>query len=311
MTAAMNIAVIGECMVELQDKDGRLEQAFGGDTLNTATYLARLTGEKNISTSYVTALGKDAFSRDMKASWDAEGIDTSLILTVEDKQPGIYYIETDDTGERTFFYWRNDSAAKYLLEQADSGALIDKLMTFDAVYLSGITLAILTETGRDVLFNFLKAFSEKGGKVLFDNNYRPKLWESAEEAQKAYAKVLSCTDIALLTFDDEQDLYGDSDVEQCIERSLALGVGELIIKRGSKDCLVVTEDNSEYVAPTLVKNVVDTTAAGDSFSAGFLAKRFTGGSATEAAKAGHVMAGTVIQHKGAVIDRAVMPSIEL
>ena len=311
MTAAMNIAVIGECMVELQDKDGRLEQAFGGDTLNTATYLARLTGEKNISTSYVTALGKDAFSRDMKASWDAEGIDTSLILTVEDKQPGIYYIETDDTGERTFFYWRNDSAAKYLFEQADSEALVEKLMTFDAVYLSGITLAILTEAGREVLVNFLNAFSEKGGKVLFDNNYRPKLWEDAEHAQKAYAKVLSCTDIALLTFDDEQDLYGDSDVEQCIERSLGLGVGELIIKRGSKDCLVVTEDKSEYVAPTLVKNVVDTTAAGDSFSAGFLAKRFTGGSATQAAKAGHVMAGAVIQHKGAVIDRAVMPKIEL
>ncbi|ORT48757.1 ketodeoxygluconokinase [Vibrio sp. qd031] len=311
MTAAMNIAVIGECMIELQDKDGRLEQAFGGDTLNTATYLARLTGEKDISTSYVTALGKDAFSRDMKASWDAEGIDTSLILTVEDKQPGIYYIETDDTGERTFFYWRNDSAAKYLFEQADSAALVDKLMTFDAVYLSGITLAILTEAGREVLFNFLKAFSEKGGKVLFDNNYRPKLWENAEQAQQAYAHVLSCTDIALLTFDDEQDLYGDSDVEQCIERSLGMGVGELIIKRGSKDCLVVTEEKSEYVAPTLVKNVVDTTAAGDSFSAGFLAKRFTGGTATQAAKAGHVMAGTVIQHKGAVIDRAVMPTIEL
>ncbi len=307
----LNIAIIGECMVELQKKEGQLRQAFGGDTLNTATYLSRLTKAHDVTTSYVTALGRDPFSQEMLADWQEEGIDTSLILQIEEKQPGIYYIETDDTGERYFHYWRSDSAAKYMFDQAESAQLLEKLMDFDAVYLSGITLAILTENGRDELFSFLEKFKAKGGKVMFDNNYRPKLWSSQTHAIECYKKILTFTDIALLTFDDEQELYGDDNVEQCIERTIGLGVKELLIKRGADACLVIEANHTESVAPKPVNDVVDTTAAGDSFSAGFLAKRLTGGNAVESAACGHAMAGTVIRYKGAVIAREVMPDLEI
>ncbi|MFA0698426.1 PfkB family carbohydrate kinase, partial [Vibrio sp. 10N.222.49.C9] len=152
-----------------------------GDTLNTALYLSRLTHKHGIKTSYVTALGQDPFSAHMLESWESENIDTSLIARLSDKQPGLYYIETDDTGERSFHYWRNDAAAKFMFDQAESASLVDTLSGYDAVYLSGITLAILTENGRNELFKFLENFE---GKVFFDNNYRPKLWASQEEAQK-------------------------------------------------------------------------------------------------------------------------------
>lgn len=307
----INIAVIGECMVELQNKDGQIQQTFGGDTLNTALYLSRLTKEHGVKTSYVTALGHDPFSKEMLAAWQQEGIDTSLVLKVDDKQPGIYYIETDDTGERYFHYWRNEAAAKFLFEQSDSPALVDKLYAYDAIYLSGITLAILTEEGKEQLFGFLTRFKAQGGKVIFDNNYRPKLWQSSLSAMSWYLKILQLTDIALLTFDDEQLLFGDENLEQCIERTSSAGVEEIIIKRGSKDCLVISDGDAEYVAPNKVANVVDTTAAGDSFSAGFLAKRLTGGNAVDAAYSGHCMAGAVIQHKGAIIPRDVMPDLPL
>ncbi|TKF80364.1 PfkB family carbohydrate kinase, partial [Vibrio sp. F13] len=59
------IAIIGECMVELQRKKDLLKQSFGGDTLNTALYLSRLTENYNISVSYITALGNDPFSTEM------------------------------------------------------------------------------------------------------------------------------------------------------------------------------------------------------------------------------------------------------
>ncbi|MEF1304808.1 sugar kinase, partial [Vibrio owensii] len=262
---SLNIAVIGECMVELQKKEGQLKQSFGGDTLNTALYLSRLTKAHDIKTSYVTALGNDPFSQEMLSAWQEEGIDTSLVLSVKEKQPGIYYIETDETGERYFHYWRNEAAAKFLFEQNESPLLVDKLYSYDAVYLSGITLAILTEEGKTQLFGFLERFKAQGGKVIFDNNYRPKLWESRENAMSWYLKILKHTDIALLTFEDEQMLYGDEHLEQCIERTSALGVDEIIIKRGSKDCLVVANGEAQYVAPNKVDNVIDTTAAGDSF----------------------------------------------
>ncbi|WP_117234905.1 sugar kinase [Vibrio maerlii] len=306
-----NIAIIGECMVELQNKEGQLKQTFGGDTLNTALYLSRLTKSHDITTSYVTALGIDPFSHEMLESWQEEGIDTQHVMMLQDKLPGIYYIETDETGERSFHYWRNDAAAKHMFDQVDSSLLLDKLYLYDALYLSGITLAILTQNGREKLFDFLTQYKKNGGKVFFDNNYRPKLWQSQQEAVECYGRMLAFTDTALLTFDDEQDLYGDTDVEQCIERTAKAGVQEIIIKRGGSDCLVVEGEKATYVAPNPVSNIVDTTAAGDSFSAGFLAKRLTGGSPTDSAFAGHCVAGTVIQHKGAIVPRQYMPDLSL
>lgn len=304
-----NIAIIGECMVELQKKDGQLQQTFGGDTLNTALYLSRLSKGHDINVSYVTALGEDGFSIDMLKLWQEEGIDTQHVLRIKDRNPGIYYIETDETGERNFHYWRNEAAAKFMFEQDESVALIDHLYSFDAIYLSGITLAILTPTGREKLLSLLTEFKQRGGQIFFDNNFRPRLWSSKEEAIQSYANVLALTDTALLTFEDEQELYGDENLEQCIQRTTNAGVRELVIKRGAKDCLVVEGEGANYVAPKPVSKVVDTTAAGDSFSAGFLAKRLTGGSAVDSAFNGHCMAGAVIQHKGAIIPRAEMPEL--
>ncbi|CAH0528693.1 sugar kinase [Vibrio hippocampi] len=304
------IAIIGECMVELQRKGELLKQSFGGDTLNTALYLSRLTQNHNLKVSYITALGNDPFSAEMMNAWNDEGIDTEQILRLENKMPGLYHIETDGTGERSFYYWRSDAAAKFVFDQDESATLIETLLGYDAVYLSGITLAILTDNGRDKLFSFLKAFKEKGGQVFFDNNYRPKLWADQQTAIDTYKTMLTYTDTALLTFDDEQDLFGDEFVEQCIERTSEAGVSEIAIKRGSKDCLVIADEQANYVATKPVANVVDTTAAGDSFSAGYLAKRLTGGSAIEAAAVGHKVAGTVIQHQGAVIPKDATPTLD-
>jgi len=306
-----NIAVLGECMVELQEHGEFLKKTMGGDTLNTATYTARLTHENPIEVSYVTALGTDTFSEQMLNQWQKDHINTDLVLRLKNKQPGLYLIETDNTGERTFHYWRNDSAAKYIFDQPESPALLEKLYHYDALYLSGITLAILTEHGREALFAFLDKFQEKGGVVIFDNNYRPKLWESQEIAQKNYLAMLAKTNIALLTFDDEQDLYSDKDIDTCIKRTQEAGVKEIIIKRGSQDCLIVTSKGQVAVTPNHIDNVVDTTAAGDSFSAGYLAKRFCGGSPAESAQVGHDLAGTVIQYPGAVIPNKAMPNIKL
>ncbi|WP_087023998.1 sugar kinase [Thaumasiovibrio subtropicus] len=305
------VAVIGECMVELQRRDGHLVEAFGGDTLNTALYLSRLTHQQGLETYYVTGLGKDSFSRDMLAAWEAEQINTSLVTLSDTKKPGLYLIETDQTGERTFHYWRNDAAARYWLEEGDVTQISASLSEFSAIYVSGISLAILSEQNQNRLFKILEQCKTNGAKVLFDNNYRPHLWQAVSDAQKAYARMLALTDIALLTFDDEVMLYGDSDVETCIQRTQQAGVTEIVIKRGADDCLIVQGESQVSVPATRVDRVVDTTAAGDSFSAGYLAQRLTGGSAEASAQSGHQLAGTVIQHPGAIIPRDVMPAIKL
>ena len=304
------IAVIGECMIELSEKNAAVNRGFGGDTLNTSVYIARQTDASALAVHYVTALGTDAFSQQMLESWQAEEVKTDLIQRMADRLPGLYYIETDDTGERTFYYWRNEAAAKFWLESEQSAAICEELATFDYLYLSGISLAILSPQSREKLLTLLCECRANGGQVIFDNNYRPRLWASKEETQQVYQQMLTCTDIAFLTLDDEDALWGEKPVEEVIARTHAAGVKELVVKRGADSCLVsiVGEPQQEIPAVKLPKEkVVDTTAAGDSFSAGYLAVRLTGGDARSAAARGHLTASTVIQYRGAIIPREAMP----
>ncbi len=305
-----NLAVIGECMIELSQQGAQLTRGFGGDTLNTAVYLARQMPEQTLRVHYVTALGTDSFSGDMLQAWRQEKIETGLIQQFDNKLPGLYLIETDAAGERTFYYWRNDAAARYWLAGPQADALCERLAQFDYLYLSGISLAILAPADRMKLLALLRRCRANGGKVIFDNNYRPRLWQSREETQQVYREVLACTDIAFLTLDDEELLWGAQPIERVVARTQALGVGEIVIKRGAHACLVFSMAGEKLEVPAIAlppERVVDTTAAGDSFSAGYLAARLNGGSAQRAAQRGHLLAATVIQHRGAIIPAAMMP----
>lgn len=304
------IAVIGECMIELSQSGAQVQRGFGGDTLNTSVYLARQVSENALQVHYVTALGEDSFSQQMLDIWHQERLHTALIQRLEHRLPGLYYIETDSHGERTFYYWRNEAAAKFWLESERSDEICAALAQFDYLYLSGISLAILNDTSREKLFAMLKQARANGCKVIFDNNYRPRLWVSPEETQRVYQQMLACTDMAFLTLDDEDALWGSSPVEDVIRRTHATGIEEVVIKRGAESCLVSISGGDVLDIPALRlarEKIVDTTAAGDSFSAGYLAVRLTGGTAEEAAKRGHLTAGTVIQYRGAIIPQEAMP----
>jgi len=301
------IFVIGECMIELQRNETGMSTRFGGDTLNVATYLARLVDPSLFNVAYVTALGRDTLSDEMVASWEKEGIDTQWVQRLPDKLPGMYLIETNPEGERQFHYWRNDSAARFWLHGARAEEVKMALLHAPIIYLSGISLAILSPQDRTVLIEMLAENHKNGGILLFDNNYRPRLWENADVAAAVYARVLALTDIALLTLDDEALLYGPTEVRGVILRTAALGVGEVVIKRGAQSCLVTTAAGTEDIPAQQVSAVVDTTAAGDSFGAAYIAARLAGHTAAQAAQAGHRLASVVIGHRGAIIPRSAMP----
>lgn len=304
------IAIIGECMIELSEKGENIKRGFGGDTLNTAVYLARQVDTQQLRVDYVTALGTDSFSDQMIAAWQQEQINTDLIQRLSNKMPGLYVIETDADGERTFWYWRSDAAARYWLDSPESAAIAEQLTHYDYLYLSGISLAILPSASRDRLMALLARCRANGGQVIFDNNYRPRLWTDRLSAQAAYRAMLSHTDIAFLTLDDEHLLWGEQPLDEVIARTRQAGVREIVIKRGADACLVALDDAPLIEVPALrlaKEKVIDTTAAGDSFSAGYLARRLTGAAADAAAQRGHQLASTVIQHRGAIIPAEAMP----
>ncbi len=299
----IRIGVIGECMIELSHKSNDIRLGFGGDSLNTAVYLARLLPADRFSVHYVSALGTDPYSQNMLNQWQQENIQTDLVQQLPDKLPGLYSIVTDEHGERSFYYWRNDSAAKYWLKTEKTAQILTALSNFDYLYLSGISLAILDQASLQKLFEFLQHFKQNGGKIIFDNNYRPILWQSKAFTQQAYRQMLSYTDIAFLTLDDEAKLWEQyGDLENSLKRTQALGVAEIVIKRGAESCIVQTKQRYDIPA-NKIEHVVDTTAAGDSFSAGYLSARLQGCDEIQSACKGHEVAGKVIQHRGAIIAR--------
>ena len=296
------IVLLGECMIELNGTPfGTMQQTYGGDTLNTATYLARVAPPDAVRVHYLTALGDDPLSRGMKARWQADGIDTRHVLTDPARQPGLYLIQLDATGERTFLYWRNQSAARYLLQHPSWPQLDAALAGFDAIYLSGISLAILPPADRERLTDRLAACAAQGVQIVFDGNYRPALWQSRDETRAAYARLFPHVHLTLMTDDDERALWDDADVEATIARLQAAGVDKIVVKRGADGALYAAGDERIAVKGETVARVVDTTSAGDAFNAGYLAARLQGADPVASCTNGNRLAARVIQHKGAII----------
>jgi 2-dehydro-3-deoxygluconokinase len=308
----IRVASIGECMIELRHRSATaLELAYGGDTLNTAVYLARLTRERNVRVDYVTALGDDAYSDAMLKMWQDEGIGTELVARLPGRLPGLYTIRTDARGERSFTYWRSASAARDILRGARAKEVAAALAGYDLLYLSGITLSVLDPRQRTALIAIADRVRAHGGRVAFDSNYRPVGWPSAEAARAAIEEMLGRVDIALPTLDDEQALFGVKDAPECAERLRRRGVAEITIKRGKAGCVLSSAKFSGAIPAEPVDEVVDSTAAGDSFNAGYLAARLFGGDPGAAARLGNRLAARVIAHPGAIIPAAAMADLSL
>ncbi|TCP96552.1 2-dehydro-3-deoxygluconokinase [Cricetibacter osteomyelitidis] len=292
------IAILGECMIELNGEPfGNMRQTYGGDTLNTATYLARCTPKSAVKIHYVSALGTDI------EHWQADGINTDWLLRDEKRQPGLYLIQLDSVGERTFLYWRNQSAARYLLQHNDYPKVLSELRHVDMIYLSGISLAILPENDRTLLIEQLAELAKQGIEIAFDSNYRQALWESLQKTREIYTALLPIVSVALVTFDDEQAIWADSDEQATIKRLKQAGVKTVVVKSGKCGAIFNRFDGVEQQVPTVpVENVVDTTSAGDAFNAGFLNGYLQGKYLVTCCQQGNKLAGIVIQHKGAIIE---------
>lgn len=306
------IALIGECMIELNGSlFGDMHQSYGGDSLNTAVYMSRTLSE-SVEVNYVTALGNDAVSEGILERWQQEGVSTSMVLRDDSRQPGLYMIQLDEKGERSFLYWRDQSAARYLIQHQGFSKVASQLNQMDVVYLSGISLAILPPKDRFVLLDLLATLSAQGMQIAFDSNYRPALWGSIEEAQQCYKTLFSITDIALVTDDDEAALWGDQNAEETLARLHRLGVKQAVVKMGAKGNYFedFVTNTRTFVAANKVKSVVDTTSAGDSFNAGYLAGVLCGHSPVKCSEQGHLLASQVIQHEGAIIAKSAMASIK-
>ncbi|MDB5474848.1 MAG: kdgK [Phenylobacterium sp.] len=301
----VDAVVIGECMVELALEGGRRAAiGYAGDTFNTAVYLSRL----GVGAAYGAAVGRgDPFSAGILALMAEEGVARDLVVEAEGRLPGLYAIQRDAAGERSFFYWRGEAPARDYLALVDQAALARAMAGAKLVYVSAITLAIVGEAGRAALRPLLIAAVEAGAGLALDTNYRAQLWPGPEAARAAIEDLAPHCRWISAAADDLRGLGADPD--EAAPRWAAAGA-EVVLRRESRQIQVRAAGGPQTFPPEPPIAVVDTTGAGDAFNAGYLAARLAGAGVADAVAAGRRLAGAVVQHVGAIIPRGAMPDLE-
>lgn len=291
------ILCIGECMIELAPAEGDLyRRGFAGDTFNTAWYLQ---GRAPADVAYFTCIGTDAASDQLQDFVAQAGIATDHVRRVPDRTVGLYMISLSE-GERSFSYWRGQSAAKLLARDAD--AMAQAFAAVDMLVFSGITLAILDEADRAALLDQVAKARAAGRTIVFDPNMRARLWPDTATMRDAIMAAAAVSDIILPSFDEDSETFGDATPQETVARYRDAGAQVVVVKNGAGPMTGWSklEGDAQHI-PDPVRDVRDTTAAGDSFNAGFISARLKGAGLAEAMAAGAALSAHVIRHPGALV----------
>lgn len=289
---------IGECMVELSDAgSGLLRKGFAGDTFNTAWYARKLL-PAGWGVTYLSAVGDDAVSGEMLAFMQAGGVSTDAVRIVAGAMPGLYMIAVKN-GERSFSYWRDTSAARRLADDPDH--LAQHLAAADIIHFSGITLGILTPDAGRMLVASLEAARKRGAMISFDTNFRSKIWQGRKDVQAMFLDAARTATVVLPGLDDELAVFGPCTAREVASRYRQAGARIIAVKDGGKGSHVFWPDGEAHVPAATPNAVVDTSAAGDSFAAGFLTRLASGADPVSAARFGAAVAAEVVAGPGALV----------
>jgi 2-dehydro-3-deoxygluconokinase len=298
-------------MVELVPTDiSECQQSFAGDTYNALVYAKRF--ENTLNCELFTAVGCDVLSSNMLKCWQLEGISTKNVIITPDHNVGIYAISTDLLGERSFDYWRNQSAAKHMMELYAEASFDLGLKKSDWVFFSGISLGILDDDSKQRLFTLLNDLKKQGCTIAFDPNYRDRMWESKAHAIEWLERAYDISNVVLPGLDDHRTLFGHSTTAEIVQYCTQFDIDEIVIKAGSAGMQVYCRDDLKASCPfTPAEKQLDSTAAGDSFAGTYLAARMCAQTPQNALEMADSVASQVVQHQGAILPLDVYHSLNM
>lgn len=296
------IVAIGEPLVEFNQvhaEDPRAYlQGFGGDTSNMVIAAARL----GASAGYITRVGDDRFGRLFLALWRDEQVDTRGVAIDGTAPTGVYFVTHGPHGHE-FSYLRAGSAASKI---ATDNLPHDVIRRARVLHLSGVSQAI-SGSACDAGFAAMTAAREAGVKISYDTNLRLKLWPLARARETIFSSLARC-DWCLPSLDDTRALFDTSDVDAIIDACHAKGAPVVVLKCGSRGC-VVSDGARREAIPGHVVASVDATGAGDCFDGAYAARVVAGDNPFAAARYANAAAAIATTGFGAVLPLPRDPEV--
>ncbi len=263
-----DIVAIGEVLIDLTQKGvdelgvGQYASNPGGAPANLAVAAARL----GASTAFVGKVGKDAFGKYLRAVLEENSVDTTGLLEDPKEHTTLAVVSVDETGERSFTFYRDPSADVNLkAEEIPAGLLKDtRILHFGSVSLTA-------EPARSATLYAARTARENGCLVSYDPNYRASLWHSEEEAVREMKNALSLCDILKISDEELPLLTGTTDPAAGSELLLGLGIRLIFVTLGANGAFFRLGEHTGSVPGIRVK-VGDTNGAGDTFFGAALSK---------------------------------------
>lgn len=296
MDTKIDIAIIGECLIELSSNGtladtSTLNKYFGGDTVTTAVAVARLGG----NVTYLTKVGNDGFSEFILSSLQKENIDTSLIKS-NDEQNGMYIVSKTLDKKELLYYKRKTAATKLSIEDISE----ECIKQLKLVYSTGVVQS-LSASSRELVREAFRIAKENDVLTAYDPNYTSCFMNSSD-TKEYFEEIVEFTDIIFLSLkNDAQRLYEVDSMDKVMKYFWDKGVKIVVVKShidngyytGNKGEISFTEFYNSQRA-------IDTTASGDVFNGGFLYALTQGYAPKEATKFAAVVSGLQTQNYGAI-----------
>ena len=294
----INVCSIGEAMIEISNiKNSLYNQSFAGDTLNFCNYLDK----KKLNAFFLSAIGKSEINQSLLDFVKSKNISTKYIKQINQFEIGLYLIKNKDNGEKQFFYWRDESAAKHYFNNIDFLNLYKELKNFDYIYFSGITLSIIHISKLNNFIKLLKLLKRKKIKIVFDFNIRPSRWNK-KNLNIFLDSVLKFVDICFLSGEDMNYWKNKNNIKSYEQIVRKYKLKHSIFRKNAKFTYVFLNKTRYVFKNKLLKRVVDTSGAGDGFNAAYLSNFIVNNDPVLALKAGSSLGSKIVMKKGAIVD---------
>ncbi len=265
-----DIMALGEVLIDLTqtgtDEKGIPQFAAypGGAPANVAVAAARMGAKAG----FTGMVGNDSFGRFLRQTLQDEGIDTAGVLDTEESPTTLAIVSVDDTGERSFAFYRQPGADTRLTP----AEAIRSLDAASPQILHFGSLSLTTEPSRTAALEAVRHAKAGGVLISYDPNYRPALWSGEEEAIRRMKVPLDQVDVLKVSDEELAMLTGTEDLDDGSRMLADYGIGLVLVTLGSRGVYYRLQNSGSGIVPGVSVEVSDTNGAGDTFLGAVLAQ---------------------------------------